>query len=140
MARCFRAARPSEPDQLWFLRHPQRAQPFGWPSHRPSTTARSAVVDGPQSGATGLSGTLPQFYSYFDLYNEQAFLHDAGRLRSDTWNEWKDGIVANLTKLQFKAAWLYIYKRAKPLGEFEGVAAIWERIDFENGSPEAEDV
>jgi hypothetical protein len=94
---------------------------------------------GPEPGTVEFSESLPQFYSYFDLSNEQAFLQNAGRVRAKTWDEWKDGITGNLSKPQFAAAWRYIHERAAPLGEFDGVAAIWSDMAREAASGKGED-
>ena len=46
-----------------------------------------------------------EFYHYFDLSNEQAFLHIAGRIAPGTWKFWHDGIASNLRRPAFKRAW-----------------------------------
>jgi hypothetical protein len=48
---------------------------------------------------------LPQFYRYFDLCNEQVFLRQKNRIGTDTWIEWRDGMLANLKRPGFRAAW-----------------------------------
>jgi len=48
---------------------------------------------------------LGVFYRYFDLCNEQAFLASEGRVRSATWEEWKDGIASNMHRPAFREAW-----------------------------------
>jgi len=40
---------------------------------------------------------LPKFYRYFDLSNEQAFLHEIHRVSPDTWKFWCDGMAAQFT-------------------------------------------
>jgi hypothetical protein len=45
------------------------------------------------------------FYQYFDLTNEQAFLHQKGRISDDTWKDWCEGIESLLSKPAFKKAW-----------------------------------
>jgi hypothetical protein len=46
------------------------------------------------------------FYRYFDLSNEQVFLHDKKRrIRDETWEEWKTGITWNLQLPAFRKAW-----------------------------------
>jgi hypothetical protein len=45
------------------------------------------------------------FYRYFDLCNEQAFLHKRGRIRDHTWIEWQDGIRGNMERHAFDTAW-----------------------------------
>jgi hypothetical protein len=48
---------------------------------------------------------LQYFYRYFDLCNEQVFLHKNGRVSRNTWKFWKDGILTNLRRPAFAAAW-----------------------------------
>lgn len=55
---------------------------------------------------------LATFYHYFDLSNEQAFLHEKRRIRHDIWVEWKSGIEQNLKRPAFKRAWAEISQRA----------------------------
>ena len=51
------------------------------------------------------------FYRYFDLSNEQAFLHQCGRIRRCTWQFWRDGIASNLTRPAFTCAWREVCSR-----------------------------
>ena len=55
---------------------------------------------------------LQYFYRYFDLCNEQAFLHKNGRVSDSTWAFWQDGIETNLRRPAFAAAWQDIASRA----------------------------
>jgi len=55
---------------------------------------------------------LRTFYRYFDLCNEQVFLHKKGRIRRQTWAEWKEGIEQNLMQPAFEKAWAEIARRA----------------------------
>jgi hypothetical protein len=80
---------------------------------------------GSKPGSAEFKLTLPLFYSYFDLSNEQGFLAQKKRIRADTWADWQDGIAANLTKPQFEDAWLYIAERAAARNELQRVADIW---------------
>lgn len=48
------------------------------------------------------SASLAHFYRYFDLCNEQAFLHKRGRISEQTWKTWKDGILSNLRRPAFE--------------------------------------
>jgi hypothetical protein len=59
---------------------------------------------------------LDDMFRYIDLCNEQAFLHQKGRVRGETWIFWKDGIASNLKRPAFKRAWSEISRRAE--GEF----------------------
>ncbi len=56
---------------------------------------------------------LGVFYRYVDLCNEQAFLHRKGRIRDETWNEWRQGIESLMRLPAFRTAWLEIQSRAK---------------------------
>ena len=56
--------------------------------------------------------TLPVFYPYFDLCNEQAFLRSRRWIRRATWKDWREGIVTNLTKPAFQKAWAEVALRA----------------------------
>ena len=55
---------------------------------------------------------LSDFYHYFDLSNEQAYLHSQGRIRPGTWKEWREGIEQNLERPAFEHAWREISTRA----------------------------
>jgi len=48
---------------------------------------------------------LDEFWHYFDLSNEQTFLRQIGRIRTETWIFWRDGIRSNLEKPAFQRAW-----------------------------------
>jgi hypothetical protein len=56
--------------------------------------------------------SLADFYHYFDLSNEQAFLHERRRITKATWKEWKEGIEQNLRRPAFALAWDEITRRA----------------------------
>jgi hypothetical protein len=58
-----------------------------------------------------------KLYHYFDLSNEQAFLHKQGRVRASTWEFWKDGIASNLKRPAFKRAWNEICGRCSDFAE-----------------------
>ena len=64
----------------------------------------------------GQDSLLPHFYRYFDLCNEQAFLHAHGRISEKTWRNWQEGIRSNLTRPAFAFAWAEIARRAS--GDF----------------------
>jgi hypothetical protein len=55
---------------------------------------------------------LPNFYYYFDLSNEQAFLYRARRIQPHTWNDWLEGIHENLRRPAFAKAWAEVSRRA----------------------------
>lgn len=53
---------------------------------------------------------LDEFLHYFDLSNEQIFLRQKGRIRTETWGFWRDGIRSNFKKPAFKWAWAELEK------------------------------
>jgi len=62
-----------------------------------------------------------KFYRYFDLSNEQAFLHKKRRVRASTWIFWKDGIASNLKRPAFKRAWNEVCKRSSDFAELRAL-------------------
>lgn len=58
------------------------------------------------------AAALNTFYHYFDLSNEQAFLHEQRRVSGATWESWKEGIEQNLRRPAFRAAWEEVSRRA----------------------------
>ena len=54
-----------------------------------------------------------EFYSYIDLSNEQVFLRHEGRVSSETWENWAEGIESNLQKNAFQNAWNEIKERSE---------------------------
>lgn len=66
---------------------------------------------------------LPVFYQYFDLCNQQAFLHQDGRVTTATWEEWRDGIHSNMRRPAFAEAWAEIAARAN--GDFGELRALF---------------
>ena len=65
------------------------------------------------------AGLLPNFYRYFDLCNEQAFLFSLGRVSDKTWKNWEDGIKGNMSRPAFRNAWKEVTHRAN--GDFESL-------------------
>jgi hypothetical protein len=63
--------------------------------------------------AEDLSNFLPCFYQYFDLCNEQIFLHRIGRISEQTWKNWEEGITGNLRRPAFSDAWALVAAGAK---------------------------
>ena len=53
-----------------------------------------------------------EFYRYFDLCNEQAFLNQCKRIRHSTWVFWRDGMASNFRRPAFKLAWSEVCDRA----------------------------
>jgi len=72
--------------------------------------------------ASELQPSLLHFYRYFDLCNEQAFLHKHGRISRPTWENWREGIVANMERPAFKSAWSEVARRAQ--GDFDHLRAL----------------
>jgi hypothetical protein len=72
---------------------------------------------GVDMSAPKVAEVLPVFYRYFDLCNQQVFLHKQGRIRAETWVLWKDGIESNLKRPAFARAWAEI--AAKAIGDFD---------------------
>lgn len=73
---------------------------------------RSIAADLPLEALLGrpldeplLETSLRAFYNYFDLSNEQAFLAAEGRLRNQTWANWREGIEQHLARPAFVQAW-----------------------------------
>ena len=70
---------------------------------------------------------LEDFYHYIDLTNEEIFLRQQNRIRSETWTNWRDGIKSHLAKPAFKRAWDEIKMRAP--GSFDELRRL-ENSDF----------
>jgi hypothetical protein len=64
----------------------------------------SALLGQPLDNAE-LKPSLRAFYEYFDLSNEQAFLAARGRLRPETWANWREGIEQHMARPAFEQAW-----------------------------------
>lgn len=64
--------------------------------------------------------SLSAFYQYFDLSNEQTFLHRRGRVCDETWTDWKEGMQQHHALPAFRHAWLYI--RSHNTGAFDDLA------------------
>lgn len=64
-----------------------------------------------------------ELYHYFDLCNEQAFLHKIGRISPQTWRFWKDGIASNIQRPAFARAWSEIASQAN--GDFSELKALF---------------
>lgn len=71
--------------------------------------------------------TWDDFYHYFDLCNGQAFLRQIGRVRSQTWRFWSDGMRCNFKRDAFSEAWEHIQRQAK--GDFAELRLLVEH-DF----------
>lgn len=60
---------------------------------------------GRELGDEEVKAHLRVFYEYFDLSNEQAFIARQGRLRPETWANWREGIEQHMSRRGFKQAW-----------------------------------
>lgn len=56
--------------------------------------------------------SFDEFYHYFDMCNEQAFLNKSGRISPQTWIFWRDGMFANMQRPAFSRAWLEVATRS----------------------------
>jgi hypothetical protein len=75
-----------------------------------------------------LNDSLRTFYNYFDLSNEQAFLAANGRLRKETWENWREGIEQHFARPAFTQAW----DRLSPDldGSFDDLKALLSRVEL----------
>lgn len=67
---------------------------------------------GEELDAPAIHDALPAFIHYFDLSNEQAFLHSRKRISEETWANWRDGIKEHLQRPAFARAWSEVAARA----------------------------
>jgi hypothetical protein len=70
--------------------------------------AKSLPLDallGKKLSETELKESLKQFYLYFDLSNEQAFLYRQKRVNRKTWKNWHEGITQHFARPAFQQAW-----------------------------------
>ena len=74
-----------------------------------------------QLSETELEDVMDEFYSYFDLSNQQVFLRATARLSEKTWMNWRDGIRANLDLPNFKYAWSVFEKDEKIFNELKQI-------------------
>jgi hypothetical protein len=51
---------------------------------------------------------LGELYHYIDLCNTQAYHRRRKRITAKTWQEWREGIEANLRRKELEDAWSYI--------------------------------
>jgi hypothetical protein len=86
----------------------------------------ASLLDDPLNEA-GLRGALSAFYQYFDLSNEQAFLHSRGRVSDATWADWEEGMRQNAELPAFKAAWQEI--RCRRPGVFDNLVNVFGEPD-----------
>ena len=68
---------------------------------------------GEEMADSWLEDSLKDFYRYFDLTNEQIFLRAEGRITLATWNNWIDGIRANMDRPAFRSAWQAVASRSQ---------------------------
>jgi hypothetical protein len=74
--------------------------------------------------------TLPAFFQYLDLSNQQVFLRVNGRIGRATWDEWCEGIRFNLSRKAFHMAWEHLKERdGETLNELRRLER--ERFEFD---------
>lgn len=61
--------------------------------------------------------SFDEFYRYIDLTNEQVSLRQRGRIKLETWDNWRSGIKSNLELAPFKRAWGEIKNSSKSFQE-----------------------
>ena len=88
------------------------------------------AVLGRRLSTEALASSLRVFYRYFDLSNEQAFLHDTKRVRSVTWANWRDGIAQNMARPAFRQAWEQLLPDLD--GSFDELKVIARKIEPSN--------
>jgi hypothetical protein len=69
---------------------------------------------------------LDEFYHYFDLSNQQAFLARHTRIRAKTWRFWRQGILDNMKRPAFVQAWDHISTRAP--GDFQELRKVLQQF------------
>jgi hypothetical protein len=67
--------------------------------------------------------SFDEFYRYFDLCNQQVFLHQTGRVSASTWKFWQEGIASNLRRPAFARAWSEISDRSN--GDFSELRSLF---------------
>ncbi len=72
-----------------------------------------------------------EFYHYFDLSNEQVFLHQRRRISKATWNYWRDGIRSNIRRPAFARAWAEISETSN--GDFSELRRLIA-VDFKDAA------
>ena len=70
---------------------------------------------------------LSHFYRYFDLCNEQAFLRKKKRITDKTWENWREGIISNMRRPAFAAAWAEVARRSA--GDFDHLRELCPPIE-----------
>jgi hypothetical protein len=68
--------------------------------------------------------SLRYLYHYINLTNDQIFLRQQGRINSDTWVNWRDGIKAITSLPAFAKAWKEI--KSKPTIKFDELRRLEE--------------
>ena len=68
------------------------------------------------------SAALDEFYRYFDLCNQQVYLHQEGRVTHKTWDFWRAGIISNMRRPAFARAWAEVAARAN--GDFSELRSV----------------
>lgn len=63
------------------------------------------------------ASAFDEFFRYVDLSNEQVCLRQFGRIGPNVWEQWRQGIEANLRLPAFSRAWLDIKGKSKSFQE-----------------------
>jgi hypothetical protein len=93
--------------QLWLTKRQAQSQfedAFAEQYRRITTALPLHALLGRPLSEQELESSLRTFYNYFDLSNEQAFLAENGRLRRETWINWREGIQQHLQRPAFSQA------------------------------------
>jgi hypothetical protein len=54
------------------------------------------------------NSALNEIYTYVDFCNEQIFMRQKNRIRKETWQNWAEGIEANMRLPEFQRVWAQI--------------------------------
>ena len=101
--------------QLWEARRQGRTEFEDGLAREYREIAQRIPVDallGGELDEKTFAASLNDFYSYVDLSNEQVFLRMNRRVSKQTWDNWANGIRANLARAAFRRAWEHIKARA----------------------------
>ena len=72
-----------------------------------------AAMLGEKISPSDLQSSLKYFLNYFDLTNEEILFRQIGRISTETWLYWRDGIRQNLQSPAFDAAWSQVKSASK---------------------------
>lgn len=128
--------------QLWVNRRQSRTQFEDGLTSRYRDIVRELPIGallGEEVPSKELREARGVFYRYFDLCNEQAFLHEEGRISGQTWQQWQDGIESNMRRPAFQTAWL---REIQPRigGDFDEFRRVLDSLKDWPNLPANEDV